>query len=63
MGIDLSDTLGALTPEKKVQRTVTVKEAQELLVKEEQAKLVNEGDIYTAVTLDAFTRDFPGILL
>ncbi|MEG2644122.1 MAG: AAA family ATPase, partial [Enterococcus sp.] len=36
MGIDLSDTLGALTPEKKVQRTVTVKEAQELLVKEEQ---------------------------
>lgn len=48
MGIDLSDTLGALTPEKKVQRTVTVKEAQELLVKEEQAKLVNEGDISTA---------------
>lgn len=48
MGIDLSDTLGALTPEKKVQRTVTVKEAQELLVKEEQAKLVNDGDISTA---------------
>ena len=40
MGIDLSDTLGALTPEKKVQRTVMVKEAQE--------QLVNEGDIYTA---------------
>ncbi|MDT2614000.1 ATP-dependent protease ATPase subunit HslU [Enterococcus dongliensis] len=48
MGIDLSDTLGALTPEKKIQRTVTVKKAQELLVKEEQAKLVNEGDISTA---------------
>lgn len=48
MGIDLSDTLGALTPDKKVQRTVTVKEAQEILVKEEQAKLVNEGDIATA---------------
>ncbi|GCF92820.1 ATP-dependent protease ATPase subunit HslU [Enterococcus florum] len=48
MGIDLSDTLGALTPSKKVQRTVTVKEAQELLVKEEQAKLVNEADIHTA---------------
>ncbi|MDT2827704.1 MAG: ATP-dependent protease ATPase subunit HslU [Enterococcus viikkiensis] len=48
MGIDLSDTLGALTPDKKVQRTVTVKEAQEILVKEEQAKLVNEGDISTA---------------
>lgn len=48
MGIDLSDTLGALTPDKKIQRTVTVKEAQEILVKEEQAKLVNEGDISTA---------------
>lgn len=48
MGIDLNDTLGALTPTKKIQRTVTVKEAQELLVKEEQAKLVNEADIHTA---------------
>lgn len=48
MGIDLSDTLGALTPDKKIQRTVTVKDAQEILVKEEQAKLVNEGDISTA---------------
>ncbi|MBM7711423.1 ATP-dependent protease ATPase subunit HslU [Enterococcus xiangfangensis] len=48
MGIDLSDTLGALTPEKKSKRTVTVKKAQELLVKEEQAQLVNEGDISTA---------------
>ena len=48
MGIDLNETLGALTPKKKVERTVTVKEAQELLVKEEQAKLVNEGDISTA---------------
>lgn len=48
MGIDLNDTLGALTPTKKVERTVTVKEAQELLVKEEQAKLVNDADINTA---------------
>lgn len=48
MGIDLNDTLGALTPTKKIQRTVTVKEAQELLVKEEQAKLVNDADIHTA---------------
>ncbi len=48
MGIDLNDTLGALTPTKKIQRTVTVKDAQELLVKEEQAKLVNEADIHTA---------------
>ncbi|MGM0212614.1 ATP-dependent protease ATPase subunit HslU [Enterococcus sp. AZ109] len=48
MGIDLNDTLGALTPTKKIQRTVTVKDAQELLVKEEQAKLVNDADIHTA---------------
>ncbi|MEO1770305.1 ATP-dependent protease ATPase subunit HslU [Candidatus Enterococcus ferrettii] len=48
MGIDLNDTLGALTPTKKIQRTLTVKEALELLVKEEQAKLVNEADIHTA---------------
>lgn len=48
MGIDLGDTLGALTPTKKIERTVSVKEAQELLVKEEQAKLVNDADINTA---------------
>src|SRR5699024_3024505 len=36
MGIDLSDTLGALTPEKKIKRNVTVKKARELLVKEEE---------------------------
>src|SRR5699024_10450518 len=30
MGIDLNETLGALTPKKKVERTVTVKEALEL---------------------------------
>lgn len=47
MGIDLSETLGALTPQKKIERTVTVKEAQELLVKEESAKLVNDGDIHS----------------
>lgn len=48
MGIDLNDALGALSPSKKIQRTVTVKEAQELLVREEQAKLVNDADISTA---------------
>lgn len=45
MGIDLNETLGALSPKKKVERTVTVKEAQELLVKEESAKIVNDADI------------------
>jgi ATP-dependent HslUV protease ATP-binding subunit HslU len=47
MGIDLNETLGALTPKKKVERTVTVKEAQELLVKEESAKIVNDADIHS----------------
>ncbi|THE16095.1 ATP-dependent protease ATPase subunit HslU [Enterococcus hirae] len=47
MGIDLNETLGALTPKKKVERTVTVKEALELLIKEESAKLVNDADIHS----------------
>ena len=47
MGIDLNETLGALTPEKKVERTVTVKEALELLIKEESAKLVKDADIHS----------------
>lgn len=46
MGIDLNETLGALTPKKKVERTVTVKEALELLIKEESAKLVKDADIH-----------------
>ncbi|KAF9404426.1 hypothetical protein HW555_014337 [Spodoptera exigua] len=47
MGIDLNETLGSLSPKKKVERTVTVKEAQELLVKEESAKIVNDADIHS----------------
>ncbi|MBL4994044.1 ATP-dependent protease [Enterococcus xinjiangensis] len=47
MGIDLNETLGALTPKKKVERTVTVKEALELLIKEESAKLVKYADIHS----------------
>ncbi len=47
MGIDLNKTLGALTPKKKVERTVTVKEALELLIKEESAKLVKDADIHS----------------
>ena len=45
MGIDLNETLGALSPKKKVSRTITVKEARELLITEESAKLVNDADI------------------
>lgn len=47
MGIDLNETLGTLTPKKKVERTVTVKEALELLIKEESAKLVKDADIHS----------------
>ena len=47
MGIDLSDTLSALTPKKKVKRTITVKEAREILIQEESEKLVNDADIHS----------------
>lgn len=47
MGIDLNETLGALKPQKKIKRTVTVKEARELLIQEESSKLVNDADIHS----------------
>lgn len=46
MGIDLNETLGALTPQKKVKRTVTVKEAVEIFTEEEAEKLVNQEDVH-----------------
>ncbi|WP_157455296.1 ATP-dependent protease ATPase subunit HslU [Carnobacterium maltaromaticum] len=57
MGIDLNDTLGALTPKRKVKRTVTVKEALELFIQEESSKLVNPEDIHSeAIRLAQNTR-------
>lgn len=47
MGIDLNETLDALKPRKKQERTVTVKEARELLIQEESSKLVNDADIHS----------------
>ena len=47
MGIDLNETLDALRPRKKQERTVTVKEARELLIQEESSKLVNDADIHS----------------
>ncbi|MHC5268014.1 ATP-dependent protease ATPase subunit HslU [Enterococcus sp. LJL98] len=47
MGIDLNETLGALKPKKKIERTVSVKEARELLLQEESSKLVNDADIHS----------------
>ncbi|OJF97047.1 ATP-dependent protease ATPase subunit HslU [Alkalibacterium sp. 20] len=46
MGIDLSETLGQLTPSKKVKRKVTVKEALDIFAEEEADKLINTEDIY-----------------
>lgn len=46
MGIDLSDMMGSMIPKKKVQRTMTVKEAREVFIREESSKLVNHADIY-----------------
>lgn len=45
MGIDLSDAFSQLTPKKKVDRRLTVKEAREVLIQDESAKLVNDADI------------------
>lgn len=45
MGIDLSDTIGALMPKKKVERTMTVQEAREIYLQEESDKLVQLADI------------------
>ncbi|RAN58238.1 HslU--HslV peptidase ATPase subunit [Dolosigranulum pigrum] len=44
MGIDLS-SLGSLGPQKKVKRTVTVKEAVDIFTDEEADKLINTEDI------------------
>jgi ATP-dependent HslUV protease ATP-binding subunit HslU len=48
MGIDLGESLNGLMPKKKITRTVAVREAREILIKEESDKLVNHGDLYHA---------------
>lgn len=48
MGIDLGESLNGLMPEKKITRTVAVREAREILIREESDKLVNHGDLYHA---------------
>lgn len=48
MGLDLSDTLGALTPKRMITRTMPVKEAREVLVREESEKLMNTADVANA---------------
>ncbi|WP_080146443.1 ATP-dependent protease ATPase subunit HslU [Marinilactibacillus piezotolerans] len=46
MGIDLNQTLGQMKPNKKVKRTVTVKEAIEIFTEEEADKLINLEDTH-----------------
>ncbi|MGX5378088.1 ATP-dependent protease ATPase subunit HslU [Ligilactobacillus sp. LYQ135] len=47
MGIDLND-LSAMMPKKRVKRTLPVKDAREILVREESEKLVDSEDIAAA---------------
>lgn len=44
--MDMQDSLNALRPKKKIERTVTVKEALKLLTEEEADRLVNQDDIH-----------------
>ncbi|MBR7927141.1 ATP-dependent protease ATPase subunit HslU [Aerococcaceae bacterium zg-ZUI334] len=44
--MDMQESLNALKPKKKIERTVTVKEAVELLTEEEADRLVNQEDIH-----------------
>ncbi len=52
MGIDLNDTLSGLMPKKQIERTVSVKEAREILAHQAADKLINQADLYH----DAITR-------
>lgn len=52
MGIDLNETLGALTPKKKVERTVTVKDAD---IHSEAIKLAEESGIIFIDEIDKIT--------
>lgn len=52
MGIDLND-LGSIFPKKMVKRTMPVKEAREVLIREESEKLVDTADIAEAAVKKA----------
>ncbi|MFD1466314.1 ATP-dependent protease ATPase subunit HslU [Lapidilactobacillus mulanensis] len=46
MGVDMGDMLGQLAPKRKISRTLPVKEAREILVRQYSEKLVNQDDLY-----------------
>ncbi|WP_268913053.1 ATP-dependent protease ATPase subunit HslU [Lentilactobacillus sp. SPB1-3] len=52
MGIDLNDTLSGLMPKKQIERTVTVREARDILAHQAAETLINQADLYH----DAITR-------
>lgn len=45
MGLDLSDTLGSMRPPRKIKRTMSVKDAIDVLTDEEADKLIDTEDI------------------
>lgn len=46
MGIDLNDTLSGLMPKKKIKRTVPVREARQILLRQASEELINKADLY-----------------
>lgn len=46
MGMDMSSLMNDLAPKKKVKRTLPVREARDILIKQESKKLVNYDEIY-----------------
>ncbi|WEV40660.1 ATP-dependent protease ATPase subunit HslU [Lactobacillus sp. ESL0684] len=46
MGIDMGSMLSSLTPKKKVKRTLSVRDAREVLIQEESRKLIDYDTLY-----------------
>ena len=64
MGMDMGSMLSDLMPKKKVKRTLSVKEAREVLIQEESRKLVDYDAIYQhAIETSPELRLLPAIIL
>ena len=46
MGIDMSSLLNSLTPKKKIKRTLSVRDAREVLVQEQSRKMIDYDSLY-----------------
>ncbi|MCT7793060.1 MAG: HslU--HslV peptidase ATPase subunit, partial [Lactobacillus iners] len=53
MGMDMSSLMGGLMPKKRVRRTLSVKDARELLIQEEAKKLINYDSLYQKAVVQA----------